>query len=375
MLIRAARHRGQPIKRFAHQLAGTMSSQWPLFLSSHLAVLAKAMSLTSLGLLYDHTVFPYSTARMGPFETKRLARNIIELRGKSLTVLVQSASVGRGIPRYCQACIDDDLSHYGESYWRRRHNLPFIQRCSIHGELLLALPVKKHSAAIAVTRLPEECDGLVVKELLPDPTASVLMDLSIGCLEAMDRREELEWRQEYRQLAERKGYPRQGCGFSSLSVLTAFRQFYGEELLDSAGLNFLPTETNAWPIMLLRSGYEVAATTARHLLVQTFLEHSDVPIPMQITAPGRKRRDIALEDKLLAREVRRVIAKLPAGTRISVTELLVRAGGWAVFRHNRKAMPRTNQVVQDFRITNFSERQVGRRPYWRKRLGLEKKAN
>lgn len=349
-----------------------MSSQWPLFLSSHLAVLAEVMSLTSLGLLYEHTVFPYSTARMDPFATKRLARNIIELSGKSITVLVQSASLGRGIPRYCRACINDDLSQYGESYWHRRHNLPFIQRCSIHGELLLALPVKNHSAAIAVTLLPEECDGHVVKELLPEPTASTLMDLSIGCLEGMDRRAELEWRQEYRRLAERKGYPRQGCGFSSLSVLTAFKQFYGEELLDSAGLNFLPTAINAWPVLLLRSGYAVAATTARHILLQTFLEHSDVPVRMQTTAPGRKRRDIALEDKLLAREVRRVIAKLPAGTRISVTELVVRAGGWAVFRHNRKAMPRTNQVVQDFRITNFSERQVGRRPYWRKRLGLEK---
>lgn len=350
-----------------------MSSYWPLFLSSHLAVLAEGMSLKPADLLYGHTVFPYSTARMGRHETDRLARNIIELGGKSLAVLVQSASVGKGTPRYCHSCIVEDLQRYGESYWHRRHNLPFIQRCSIHDELLFALPPKRKSTALVVTRLPEECDGQVVRELLPEPISSTLMRLSINCLEGLDRRDELGWRREYRRLAELKGYPREGTGLSSLSVLTAFKQFYGEALLKSAGLNYQSAATNTWPILLLRSGYVVATTTAKHLLIQAFLEHSGSPARMpSSTRPGRKPRDIAREDELLAQKVNKVIAGLSIGTRISVTELLTQAGGWAIFKHHRTAMPRTNQVVLDFRLTDFSERQTGRRPYWRKRLGLEK---
>lgn len=330
------------------------------------------MSIQAEDLLYRHTIFPYSTARMGRNETDRLAKNIIELGGKSIVVLVQSASVGKGAPRYCRSCIIEDLRQRGESYWHRQHNVPFIQRCNIHGELLLAIPAKK-SAAFTVTRLPEECEGLLVRELLPESISSVLMQLSIDCLENLDRREELDWRRGYRQLAEMKGFPRQGTGLSSLSVLSAFQQFYGDELLESAGLNYPPTEFNAWPVLLLRSGFEIATTTARHLLMQVFLEFSDSPalIP-SATQPGRKPRDIARTDELLAQKVQEVIASLSTGTRITVTELLKHAGGWGVFKHRRLEMPRTNQLVLDFRLTDFSERQAGRRPYWRKRLGLEK---
>lgn len=370
VLVRAARHWGQPLKRFGHQLAGKMSSTWPLFLSSHLAVLAEAMSLTAEGLLYGHTMFPYSTARMGPLETARLAKNIIELRGKSLAVLVQSAAIGGGLPRFCHACIQEDLAYYGESFWHRRHNLPFIQRCSVHGESLLAPPMKANSAAIAVTRLPEECEGYLVREQLAQSTASVLMHLSIGCLEERGWREELEWRQEYRQLAEAKVFPRQGTGLSGSSLLYAFKQFYGEAFLQGAGLDFDPAEQNAWPILLLRTGYSGATSTPRHLLVQAFLESSTAPASRPAAPPGKKLINRAVADASLEKKVRAVIAGLSVGSRISVSELLTRAGGWAIFRHNRRAMPLTSKAVLEFRGSDFSERQLGRRPYWRKRLGL-----
>lgn len=349
-----------------------MTSHWPLFLSAHLAKLGLSMSISPKELLYGHTVFPYSTARMGRRETERLAKNIIERDGKSLTVLVQSASIGRGAPKFCNSCVVDDLKHLGETYWHRRHNLPFIQRCSVHGELLLAPPLRNTSKGISVTKLPEECTGEEVYKWLPESLSSALMQLSIDCLDGRARQEELAWRREYRRIAEAHGYPRQGTGLSSSSVLASFKSFYGDEFLASAGLNFDPLAACAWPILLLRSGYETSTSTPRHLLLHAFLENSSAPIPIRANQPGKKPKNLPKADELLAKRVREVIAELPPGTRITVTELMKRAGGWAVFRHNRKAMPRTNQVVQGFRISNFSERQVGRRPYWRKRLGLEK---
>lgn len=330
------------------------------------------MSISPKELLYGHTVFPYSTARMGRVETERLARNVIELEGKSLTVLVQSASVGRGAPKFCQSCVVDDLRHLGETYWHRRHNLPFIQQCSVHGELLLALPLRNTPKGISVTKLPEECTGEVVYKWLPESLSSALMQLSIDCLEGRARQDELAWRREYRRIAEAHGFPRQGTGLSRSSVLAGFKSFYGEEFLTSAGLNFDPLAPGAWPILLLRSGYEISTSTPRHLLLHAFLENSSAPTAIRANQPGKKPKDLPKADELLAKRVRDEIAGLPLGTRITVTELLKRAGGWAVFRHNRVVMPKTSKVVQDFRQTEFSERQAGRRPYWRKRLGLEK---
>jgi hypothetical protein len=61
-------------------------------------------------------------------------------------------------------------------------------------------------------------------------------------------------------------------------------------------------------------------------------------------------------------------AHASSSKRLTVQELLTELGVWQLFRHNRTQFPLLAERLARFRASNQSARQVGLRPYWRRRL-------
>lgn len=359
--IRAGRHRGLPTKSLSSVLFGSRRSHWPLLLSANLGQFSPAMGISSTELLRLHTVLPYATAFMAPEETIRLTKVVLGPEGRYLATLSHSATLGQSRIRYCDICVEADLERYGESYWHRSHNLPFVCDCPIHGTPLRQLSKGKQKRGCSVTLPPDESSGTPVTNLLPPTVSDILTQSSLGLLDTQARQTPRAWLQTYRKLAQRQGFPIQGSGFSNLSILTAMRDFYGSAFLQAFGLDF-STKGNPWPVTMLREGSNTCFVTAKHLLLQTFLQKASVPKLMPARQPGRRLRDYAVLDSATTKKLEKIIAAQPTGQRLTVSELLTRAGSWQVFRHHRGEMPKTAQAILTFKCSDLAERQAGRRP-------------
>jgi hypothetical protein len=54
------------------------------------------------------------------------------------TMFPNSAELG-----YCPSCRENDLRHYGMTYWHRLHQLPIIYFCPMHGDRIVRLRIKR----------------------------------------------------------------------------------------------------------------------------------------------------------------------------------------------------------------------------------------
>lgn len=158
ILVRAGRHLGHSIKRM-HDLFGLLPRcRWTLLFQNSLQPIAMALSKPPSELLFSHTPFPYVTAFLSQEHTTRLAHYYSLTSRTTSSALSQSVTTGGTFPRYCDACIDDDRRNFGEDYWHRRHNLPFVTRCWKHG--LLLKTSDRRTAGVSVIGLPHEQIGI-----------------------------------------------------------------------------------------------------------------------------------------------------------------------------------------------------------------------
>ena len=363
VFCRAGRHRGLSIKAMSVALFGTPRSRWTLLLSDRLREFSGSMGTPARELLFRHTVFPYVTAFMGAAETERLAVLLLGNNGYSLSTLDQSATIHPGIARYCAECLSADLDRFGESYWHRSHNLPLVTICPEHRMPLRGLPwAGRRSVGYSVTGPPTESTGNSLESSLQPNISAAISEFSIGLLTSRERRTPQSWAQCYRELTSARSFPlHQGTDLSSKSLLVGMREFYGEPFLRAVGLGF-PIRGSAWPALMLRTGVTAPFITAKHVLLQVYLRQAQPPEKVEPQRPGRKTRDYAALDLLLAQHVNQVLSAQLRGARITVAELLSPAGHWQAFRHHRADMPRTAAAIATFKASELSIRQSGRRP-------------
>ncbi len=84
-------------------------------------------------IVMEHTLFPYIN-RMRPLKEKKAALS-------DLCRNVAAGSENSSRPpltlRYCPCCVKEDIETYGESYWHREHQLPFMPACRKHKVMLM----------------------------------------------------------------------------------------------------------------------------------------------------------------------------------------------------------------------------------------------
>ena len=367
LILRACVHRGISLKNMSDILAGRCRSYFSLAMSSCLDEIATATDSDAMKLLRENTVFPYVTAFMSATETNRLAHSLLQNNHIGNAALTQAATQGGLGQRFCLQCLREDEMQFGEVYWHREHNLPFVLICRKHN---LPLRVIEQPAQLSVHHrlairvLPERELGISRESPLPSDLAQAITAMSAGLLTRCDRKEPSDWYREYRNLASNKGLMRKGAGLASQVFAQALRSAYGPAFLQDAGLEFRSDKGAWWPALMLREKQGIPFITPKHVLLRIFLERAEIPGTANLyLAPGRSAHDYAALDAEYSHKVSKAIRTAQLrNTRVGVIQMLTGLGILSTFRHNRDKLPKTRALLAEFKRTAFSARQTGRRP-------------
>ena len=371
VIARASFQAGRPLTLFLASLFGRQRNTASFLMSGDTKRIAHLIGLTPLDLIQRHTIFPYAVAFASKkdqlrYLNKAISRNFEEECLGSLT-----KNISHGVParRICLDCIKDDFERYGESFWRRSHLLPGVLTCSIHRRALrfTTIPLRGHTQ-IRSSVLPNL--NMASFENTFDIDDSIFNVLTSRSVQALNSEIEprTNWPSVYRIEAMKKGYqmPRNAIPGRKLSI--DMMHFFGEKLLQDAGCNFSVDVQSPWPALLVRDVVGLPFSTPRHIFFQTFcLLAPECDGFLNYQMPGKQPINFALADKKAAKKIEQILQlQAKDGTRITVKELLQRAEIWRSFLHNRTRYPQTNFLIQQFRSSDLSERQLGLRLKWRK---------
>ena len=151
---------------FGHPTAG-MKLDFP----SHLQVLTQRLPTafrTVDAIIETATVLPYF-CRFRPVHVLQSATE--QMAGQSVAQLkfqlgLQASAQGpRSSLRMCRQCLSDDAERVGTPYWHRMHQLPGVQVCPVHGEILFTARGRTQDKQAALF-LPDEATLTAIR---PEP--------------------------------------------------------------------------------------------------------------------------------------------------------------------------------------------------------------
>lgn len=363
-LHRATRQLGLSSKRLMPLLSGATNATMPMFVTAHTGF-ALSVGMTLEELIQKHTLLPYMMAFMPVASRQRLLSTFLggSSRSMSSPVAAQNASKGTAWLRLCTMCLDDDIQTFGDTYWRRVHQLPGVTMCVHHACVLHTSNINIRPGIMM--RPPIEADSTAsasAGRLGPDAQYCIAK-LSEATLEGSLRAR--DWFQHYRSSARKLGYSLPNGDVMGEVISSDLLSYYGRRYLKTAQLDFEPGKRSAWPAFMFRTS-NLNSTAAKHVLLNVFLASSPTPskTPHDVLRRPRPARTdwTQVETGLLARMDKEVSQLKKAGTRITVKELLRATGGGNLLHHNRPKMPNLAAWIENFRTTAQSERQVGRRP-------------
>ena len=129
-------------------------------------------------LAYRHTLFPYYTHFLSADQRAKVMQRMLHRREYlHLRLGICASGVRRtGYFRLCPSCSQEDLSRYGETYWRRIHHLPGLVVCAVHGEPLLETsvpyrPIGRHEHVAAHPRFLRQAKPVMAT---PEPCEAAL---------------------------------------------------------------------------------------------------------------------------------------------------------------------------------------------------------
>lgn len=110
------------------------------------AELADLMGIDRTSFVVEHTTIPLLRA----FHKSEFGIPHGEFDGRYMPRETGLKSL-RAAAHFCRHCVHEDIDFWGESYWRRTHQLPFIDWCMKHQSPLLRVDTRN-----ALSSLPEE---------------------------------------------------------------------------------------------------------------------------------------------------------------------------------------------------------------------------
>lgn len=369
LVTRAFRHLGVARKRYLRDVLFRPNGTMSFLLPAGLQRIAELGRIPLEQLVHEHTVFPYVTAFMSNAQAHSMHADVLRLSDVRVMTLARSARNGTAPLRYCSDCASHDSAVYGETYWHRTHLLPAVYVCPIHRTRLISVdasnfwedasilqPIGRRSATEAYSDV----------EVAPAVASAATLDRRWGHRD--------DWPTQYRTIALSKGYRLPSGDVAGQQLDSDLFAFYGAPLLRKLGFVEGNETMVSWPRLMLRPAPGVPFAPLRHILLSVFLEACEArKAKADYQLPGPKLVAFDLVDAQFAEIVRIAWDETSRlGDRVTVQALLSKAGIWSRFRHHRKNLPLTDSVVQLFRISEQSERQVGRRAIWRKKIGINK---
>lgn len=375
VVARACVHTGLPIRRLLQSIFESQRSSCSFLLGDDIGRFAHRAGLERSEFLFNHTMFPYAVAYMAPEIQEHLALKALAPRPRedSLSSITKNVSHGVAYRRVCSECIAENMQQYGESYWHRKHMLPGVLDCLQHGVPLLETTIelrgRSHQSSVI---LPHEVHDLKkLSTTLPREFSLRIAEISGVALEGRFQRPH-DWLSFYREQAKSKGYLLPSGDVAATLAAYVLRNHFGAEYLTMTGCPVSENPRKTWPTLMFRPSSPNNFTTAKHVLMRVFLETGPKKVEVQTTvyrSPGKRTRDYTQMDAKTAANVRAQIQQLAlAKKRMTVKGLLIQVGAWAAFKHHRSQFTETTALIEKFKQSEQAERQVGGRPYWKKRL-------
>lgn len=371
-MTRAFRHLGVARKRYLRDVLFRSNGTMSFLLPGGLQRIAELGRIPLEQLIQEHTVFPYVTAFMSNPQVHSLHADVLSLGDVRVMTLARSARNGAAPLRYCPICAGHDLAVYGETYWHRTHLLPGVYVCPTH-----------HTRLIPVDAANFWEDASIVqpsgRRLMTETGSDIELALAAASAATLDRSwaHHHDWPIQYRARALSKGYRLPSGDVAGQQLDSDLFTFYSEPLLRKLGFVEGTEPLFSWPRLMLRPAPGVPFAPLRHILLSVFLEACETrKAKVDYQLPGPKAAAFDLQDvqfSEIAQTAWDEAARL--GDRLTVQALFLKAGIWSRFRHHRKNLPLTNSVVQLFRISEQSERQVGQRANWRRKVGIKEKSH
>ncbi len=252
-------------------LFGGEGKSVPFLLCGRLPVVAGACRISAEQLLWEHTVFPYAVSfmdsRLVAVYEKRL------LSGDSgVGRFLKTFGAGLDVRRFCPHCVREDLAHYGESYWRRAHQLPGVFFCPDHGAYLRGT----HAPLTGIRwsgEMPQDSAGRKLRL----PTRRLLLRLiAVESRAHLTRRpfQPVSPAAQQRAAVFEKGYgSRDGAG-ATQQLNNDLHRYFGSKVLKAMGCDFHPASSNAWPSLIFREAGE-RLSTPRHVLLRVFVQAAE----------------------------------------------------------------------------------------------------
>ncbi|MYN15107.1 hypothetical protein GSY71_18400 [Pusillimonas sp. TS35] len=381
VIARACIHLGLPAEELLGHITGLQTGNASMFLPKVAAELAKPLRMSPEQLLLDHTIFPFATAFMPrEFSASQLQGFLSATPSvRSTAALVQSLQNNARRYIFCEACVVSEMLLYGETYWHRTHFLPGLHECPVHKCALYAIASNRR-AGLPIRAGPLLSDRLNAYRVRPicevTDFSKKLQQLALATLSPKWVQRD-SWMLIYRGLALQKGYKLNSRAVAGGQLAMELQTFLGASVMAELGCTYGKRPTATWPAILMRLNNDKQPNNAplKHLILLSFL----TTIPERTGAfdyipVGPKTSDYAKLDEAFCAHIQAQWAKArKEKKRVRVSELTEGMSMASTLRHKPKEFPKAAAVLEAFRHSNEAERQSGRRPYWRKRLGLDKK--
>ncbi len=367
VIARACVHSGLPPKRMLENIFQCSRSYYSFLMPSSFNRLGLLTGKAPETILNEHTIFPYSVAFMPLEEKERLRKKALDLNVQTdcLGSLTKSVTYGVPVRRVCPECIKDDLKTYGETFWHRAHLLPAVHVCMKHGTRLCEtdVPLKQSTNRNPIT-FPSEVTFKPAFEFASSHILRSVAEISVTALNAT-RLAEADLQVKYRSKSFEKGYRIEAGAVASRVLSHDVSRFYGDRFLNDCGAQFHEGAVGSWPALMARERSGVPFAPVKHVLMQAFLDEvpqRELKVTVHYSRPGKTPDDcVALDaraEKDLLDELRKAKRN---GIRLTVQSLLRAIGIWEKFRHHREKFPKTRALLEVFKASDLSERQLGRR--------------
>lgn len=371
VIERACFQLGVPVKRMVQSLFGATRSSISFLMGSKLSGLARYTGLDAEELLLKHTMYPYAVAFIPKSQHARLKRKMLSPRSdECIGSLTRNISHGVMYRRTCPVCISDDLREYGESYWRRSHLLPAVLTCPKHEVPLTETSTRLRNAVQTRSNALVE-DAVRVHHALRVETQVLhaVRDTAMAALRSEIQPQE-DWRTVYKEMAQRNGYGMKDGDIATKRFSADLMHYFGPQLLESAGCSIKLSARQPWPALMVRDSIPQNHAPAKHVFYQAFCAAGgQAPSDFGYQSPGVRAVDTLAADEVASTAIAKFLKSHAATSRrFTVREVLEAAGIFQAFRHAREKYPLVQAQITLFRRSNQSARQLGLRPYWRKRL-------
>ncbi|MDY0744795.1 TnsD family Tn7-like transposition protein [Paucibacter sp. R3-3] len=358
MLSRAIRDSGLCVPALMQALTGR-----PLFSHSFVVArhpgIAAAFGMDVEEFIKRHTSTAYSLAFMPAEQRHRLWASAISAEPRASYMAGIASNLTSTTPnlRFCPSCVEEDLATFGESYWRREHQLPAVGVCHLHGRSLLVSTIAMRARLPAPP--PHECDGTDPCCCLPLPVQLEVAMWSHRTLN-LELQHEQAWPDWFRERAREASYEFVQGTNSGDRLSRDLKRFYSPGFLQDHGCAVDRQVGLQWPARLLRSCAK-GIEPLKHVLMGVFLESGE-----RATAAKRKgfiargpRRDRSLEDAAAVRRVAAVADRVrKQGGQANLAILMRRAGVHTLWRHSYPRLPQLQAWVAEFKATEEYRRWV-----------------